>query len=93
MFKLLGLQIQEKIYGLHKITLHGEGGSAPLANIDEERPNIQQILSDYDPEYIYNAEETGLFYRMEPNQTCQRIKVKLKLITFLNLIFNFCYTF
>jgi len=39
----------KKRYGLHKIILHGEGGSAPLANIEEERPNIQQILSEYDP--------------------------------------------
>ena len=38
-------------------------------HIEEERPNIQQILFEYDPEHIYNADEPGLFYRMEPNQT------------------------
>jgi hypothetical protein len=26
-------------------------------------------LAKYDKENIYNADETGLFFRMEPNQT------------------------
>ena len=31
--------------------------------------NIQTLLTECDPEHIYNADETGLFYHMEPNQT------------------------
>ena len=31
--------------------------------------NLQKGWAKYDPEHIYNADETGLFYCMEPNQT------------------------
>ncbi|CAG8667797.1 9579_t:CDS:2, partial [Paraglomus brasilianum] len=59
----------KKRIGIHKITLHGEANSAPIADLADERFKLQQILANYDPENIYNADETGLFYRMEPNQT------------------------
>ena len=59
----------KKRIGIHKITLHGEAGSVPLANLEEERLKLQKVLAEYDLEHIYNADETGLFYRMEPNQT------------------------
>ena len=59
----------KKRIGIHKITLHGEANSASLTDIAEERLSLQQVLAEYDLENIYNADETGLFYRMEPNQT------------------------
>jgi len=40
-----------------------------LMDIAEGRLRLQQVLAEYDLENIYNADETGLFYRMEPNQT------------------------
>jgi hypothetical protein len=50
-------------------TLHGEANSASLTDIAEERLRLQQVLADYDLKHIYNADEMGLFYHMEPNQT------------------------
>ena len=39
-----------------------------LMDIAEGRLRLQQVLAEYDLENIYNADETGLFYRMEPNR-------------------------
>jgi len=58
--------------GLRKITMHGEAASAPLENLPAERMKLQELLSRYNPEDIYNADETGLFYRLLPNQTLSK---------------------
>jgi len=55
--------------GLQKITLSGEANSVPLKTLLEERIKLRSILANYNEEDIYNADETGLFFRMEPNQT------------------------
>ena len=55
--------------GLQKITLSGEANSAPLETLSEEHIKLRSILANYNEEDIYNADETGLFFRMEPNQT------------------------
>ncbi|CAG8629841.1 3807_t:CDS:2, partial [Diversispora eburnea] len=49
--------------------MHGEAASTPLENLSEERKKLQELLSNYDPEDIYNTDETGLFYRLLLNQT------------------------
>ncbi|CAB4480798.1 unnamed protein product [Rhizophagus irregularis] len=49
--------------------IHGESESAPLASLPEERTKLQQLLSRYTLDQIYNIDETGLFYRMSPSQT------------------------
>lgn len=54
---------------LRRIKLHGEAESAPMESLPEARAKLQRLLSQYLPEDIYNADETGLFYRMLPNQT------------------------
>lgn len=59
----------KKRNGLRKIKYSGEVNSAPLLTLPEERSKLQLILSQYNEEDIYNADETGLFFRMEPNQT------------------------
>ena len=54
-----------------KFRQHGESGDAPI-----DTPEVQAILSTikaeiatYDPEDIYNMDETGLFYNMPPDST------------------------
>ncbi|CAG8652969.1 6041_t:CDS:1, partial [Ambispora gerdemannii] len=49
--------------------MHGEAASAPLENLPEEQKKSQELLSNYNPENIYNADETGLFYQLLLNQT------------------------
>ena len=65
----------KKRNGLHKVHFSGEANSAPLATLSEERLRLQELLSNYNKEDIYNADETGLFFRMEPNQTLSTGKI------------------
>ncbi|GES82215.1 tigger transposable element-derived protein 6-like [Rhizophagus clarus] len=46
-----------------------EANSAPLETLFEERRKLQTILQDYTLDNIFNADETGFFFRMAPNQT------------------------
>ena len=55
--------------GLQKVNFSGEANSAPLETLPEERTRLRSLLARYNKEDIYNADETGLFFRMEPNQT------------------------
>jgi len=55
--------------GLQKVNFSGEANSAPLETLPEERARLRSLLAKYNEEDIYNADETGLFFRMEPNQT------------------------
>ena len=55
--------------GLQKIKLSGEANSAPIESLPEEHTRLCTILAKYDKEDIYNADGTGLFFQMEPNQT------------------------
>ena len=38
--------------------------------------NFQNILKDYSPDQIYNADETGLFFRLLPDKTFEFKDVK-----------------
>ena len=61
---------------LCSFTLHGEANSAPLEILPQQRKFFQELLSNYELENIYNADETGLFYRMTSNQTLATGPVK-----------------
>ncbi len=54
--------------GLQKMLIHGEG-----AEVDKNDPKLllaleelYSIIAQYDPENIYNMDETGLFFRLLP---------------------------
>ncbi len=54
--------------GLQKMLLHGEG-----AEVDKNDPELlstleelYSIIAQYDPENVYNMDETGLFFRLLP---------------------------
>ena len=51
--------------------LHGEAGSVSIERLPEARRKLKEIISQFNPDYddVYNADETGLFFRMTPNQT------------------------
>jgi len=55
--------------GLQKVNFSGEANSASLTTLPEERARLCELLSSYNRKDIYNADETGLFFRIEPNQT------------------------
>ena len=57
--------------GLQSMLLHGEGAEvdrddpALLASLDL----VYDLISQYDPENVYNEDETGLFFRLLPRYT------------------------
>jgi hypothetical protein len=74
--------------GLQEVLLHGEGGEvdknnpALLAQLDA----LYDIIKEYDPEQVYNMDETGLFYRqlpqyslLMPNEDVSTVRGKKKI--------------
>jgi len=61
--------------GLRKVNLSGEANSAPLETLPEERLRLRTLLAKYNEEDIYNADETGLFFRMELKHTLGSSKI------------------
>ena len=50
-------------------TLHGEGASFNLDEINKFRMELKEITRHYQPKDIYNADEYVLFYKLLPNRT------------------------
>lgn len=59
----------KKRHNLRQYNIHGEAASAPIQDLDTMRENLRQTLRDYDPENIFNCDETGLFWKMKPSRT------------------------
>ncbi len=51
------------------VRLHGEAGEVDHDQIKKKIDEIKKELEDYDPEYIYNWDETGLYYKLIPRST------------------------
>ncbi|CAB5352374.1 unnamed protein product [Rhizophagus irregularis] len=54
---------------IRQVKLHGEANSADENAIAEALPLLQNKCAEYPPDRIYNMDETGLFYRLEPDRT------------------------
>ncbi|CAG8751987.1 2687_t:CDS:1, partial [Dentiscutata heterogama] len=52
---------------VHKI--HEEANTASIELLPDMRNELRTLIARYRPENVFNANETGLFYRMESNQT------------------------
>ncbi|CAB5357741.1 unnamed protein product [Rhizophagus irregularis] len=55
--------------GIRQQKLQGEAASADQTAILEALPILREKCANYLPERIYNMDETGLFYRLEPDRT------------------------
>ncbi|CAG8745680.1 2853_t:CDS:1, partial [Funneliformis mosseae] len=52
-----------------------ESASAPsVESLEIDRIMLQQLLMTYQPEDIWNADETDLFWKMEPSQILAHFK-------------------
>lgn len=51
---------------------HGEIGSANAIDFSDDLEAIQQVISSYESEDIYNVDETGLFWRQSPSTTLSK---------------------
>ena len=59
---------------MHQFKKQGEASSAPSdESIENDRLALQQFLKSYDPEDIWNGDETGLFWKMEPLRVLARL--------------------
>lgn len=47
---------------------HGEAGSVDCELLASQRLAQQALIDEYDPADVYNFDETGLFFRLQPSQ-------------------------
>jgi len=79
--------------------IFGESKSVDTETVDEWRIKVKQLISSYEPRNIYNADETGLFYKILPNKTLsfkneictsgKKSKERLPVMLCVNLIGEF----
>ncbi|CAH1770181.1 634_t:CDS:2, partial [Entrophospora sp. SA101] len=56
----------------YTITEHykvGEAASAPIDDLPEFRAELKSLIAEYDLNDVYNADETALYWKLEPNKT------------------------
>lgn len=54
---------------LKSLTLHGQAGSVNDEAIADGLERVRSVCAEYDPECIYNVDETGLFFKVLPKRT------------------------
>lgn len=60
----------KKRYGLGRITKAGESGGVDTEVVEEWKSGkLREILKNYEPKDIYNADETGLFWLLLPDNS------------------------
>ncbi|CAF1199521.1 unnamed protein product [Rotaria sordida] len=47
----------------------GESAAVDLTTVDEWKKRLVSIIDSYDPNDVYNADETGLFFKALPNRS------------------------
>jgi hypothetical protein len=61
-------QFKER-HNFKQIRMHGESGSVDDQVVEEAITDLKQLTNSYEWKDIYNMDETGLFFRMEPDTT------------------------
>jgi len=61
--------------GIRLRKLHGEASSVNQDVVIESRLSLQEKMSSYPAERIYNMDETGLFYRLEPDTSLATLRL------------------
>lgn len=59
----------QKRYNISSKSITGESESALLDQVEDGRKRLQELIATFDLENVYNADETGLFFRLGPNRT------------------------
>jgi len=54
-------------YGVKEYKSHGESGSAPITEAQQQMKEIQAVLSEYELCDIYNGDETAYYWQMQPD--------------------------
>lgn len=56
-------------YNIHFRTICGESRSVNQVTVDDWKIRLSNIIEHYDPENIFNCDETGLFYKLMPDKS------------------------
>ncbi|GBC46554.2 tigger transposable element-derived protein 6-like [Rhizophagus irregularis DAOM 181602=DAOM 197198] len=59
----------KKRHNLSCYLKQGEAASAPLEKLDEFRKELQDLICGYSLDDVFNCDETGLYWKMEPKRT------------------------
>jgi len=62
------LQRFKKRYSISAFNKHGEAQSAPIEQIPEMRLELKGNIEQYQPNDVFNCDETGLYWKMEPKR-------------------------
>lgn len=63
------LQSFQKRNSIKGYRRHGESGSVNQLLIQNALPHIRDVIDEYNPEDVYNMDETGLFFRLQPDRS------------------------
>lgn len=55
--------------GWRSIALHGEAGSVDIKSVQPAITKLRDKIKEYDPDHVYNMDETGLFFKVLPNRS------------------------
>lgn len=56
-------------YNIQFRTISGEVRSVDLNTVEDWKSRLRSIIEHYDPENIFNADETGLFFKLLPDRS------------------------
>jgi predicted DNA-binding protein YlxM (UPF0122 family) len=65
-------------HGIQYRILSGESAAVDVSIVDEWQNRLSSIIDKYDPNDVYNADETGLFFKALPNRSLVLAKESCK---------------
>ena len=48
---------------------HGEAGGVDVDDVEPEIAILREKIKEYDPDLVYNMDETGLFFKVVPSRS------------------------
>jgi hypothetical protein len=63
------LQSFQKRHGIRSAMLSGEAAEVSMATVEDWKKRLSTICEGYEEKDIFNADETGLFYRTVPSRS------------------------
>lgn len=60
---------------LASVMMSGESGSVDQEVVQAALPSLQRRIAEFDPNDVYNMDETGLYYCLAPNRTIASARV------------------
>ncbi|KAH9086319.1 hypothetical protein LEN26_020242 [Aphanomyces euteiches] len=65
-------------HGIRSYRLHGEVGTVDVADLNKQRQELQTLIEQYEPQNVFNMDETGLFFRMLPSRALATMPISGK---------------